>query len=174
MPLFRRFFCTVAREGGRRSQLPARSRSTTSAARTTRTHARASTALKSRTNRTARARKQSTMPHALAATSRPAMTVRAFEIAPEKTARFDAPRGPGARPRGITRATRPGVGARVTRHASSRFRGPGPERRGRASREPASAGADDRRFEAERALGFFNRRMPATAASGRLLSAPRF
>lgn len=81
MPLFRRFFCTVAREGGRRSQLPARSRSTTSAARTTRTHARASTALKSRTNRTARARKQSTMPHALAATSRPAMTVRAFEIA---------------------------------------------------------------------------------------------
>jgi hypothetical protein len=105
------------------------------------------------------------MPHALAATSRPAMTVRAFEIAPEKTARFDAPRGPGARPRGITRATR---------HASSRFRGPGPERRGRASREPASAGADDRRFEAERALGFFNRRMPATAASGRLLSAPRF
>jgi hypothetical protein len=114
------------------------------------------------------------MPHALAATSRPAMTVRAFEIAPEKTARFDAPRGPGARPRGITRATRLGVGARVTRHASSRFRGPGPERRGRASREPASAGADDRRFEAERALGFFNRRMPATAASGRLLSAPWF
>jgi hypothetical protein len=114
------------------------------------------------------------MPHALAATSRPAMTVRAFEIAPEKTARFDASRGPGARPRGITRATRLGVGARVTRHASSRFRGPGPEPRGRASREPASAGADDRRFEAERALGFFNRRMPATAASGRLLSAPRF
>ena len=42
----------------------------------------ASSALESRTRRTAHtAHTQSTMPHALAATSRPAMTVRAFEIA---------------------------------------------------------------------------------------------
>ena len=43
----------------------------------------ASSALESRTRRTAHtAHTQSTMPHALDATSRPAMTVRAFEIAP--------------------------------------------------------------------------------------------
>ena len=108
------------------------------------------------------------------------MTVRAFEIAPEETARFDAPRGPGARPRGITRATRPGVGARATRHAPSRVRGRGPERDSRASREPASAGADDRRFEAERALGFFqppnagNRRVrPSSLGAPVLTATPR-
>ena len=113
------------------------------------------------------------MPHALAATSRPAMTVRAFEIAPARTR--DTPRGLSWRGRaGSPRGAFPGVRARVTRCAPSLFRVRAPERRGRASREPASAGADDRRFEAERALGFFNRRMPATAASGRLLSAPRF
>ena len=76
---FFRSFASIVR----RSHLPTRRpvnverRSHDPNARTT-----ASSALESRTRRTAHtAHTQSTMPHALAATSRPAMTVRAFEIA---------------------------------------------------------------------------------------------
>ena len=100
----------------------------------------ASSALESRTRRTAHtAHTQSTMPHALAATSRPAMTVRAFEIAPARTR--DTPRGLSWRGRaGSPRGAFPGVRARVTRCAPSLFRVRAPERRGRASREPACAG----------------------------------
>ena len=100
----------------------------------------ASSALESRTRRTAHtAHSQSTMPHALAATSRPAMMVRAFEIAQARTR--DAPRGLSWRGRASSpRGAFPGVRARVTRCALSLFRVRAPERRGRASREPACAG----------------------------------
>lgn len=100
----------------------------------------ASSALESRTRRTAHtAHTQSTMPHALAATSRPAMTVRAFEIAPARTR--DTPRGLSWRGRaGSPRGAFSGVRSRVTRCAPSMFRVRAPERRGRASREPACAG----------------------------------
>lgn len=134
---FFRSFASIVR----RSHLPTRRpvnverRSHDPNARTT-----ASSALESRTRRTAHtAHSQSTMPHALAATSRPAMTVRAFEIAPARTR--DTPRGLSWRGRaGSPRGAFPGVRARVTRCAPSLFRVRAPERRGRASREPACAG----------------------------------
>lgn len=114
------------------------------------------------------------MPHALAATSRPAMTVRAFEIAPEKTARFDARVDPG-RGRAGSRARRVPASARArrdTRRAGSADADPNATVAPRANPRPPVQTTDASRPNARSA--FFNRRMPATAASGRLLSAPRF
>ena len=141
MPLFLSLFFRSFASIVRRSHLPTRRpvnverRSHDPNARTT-----ASSALESRTRRTAHtAHSQSTMPHALAATSRPAMMVRAFEIAQARTR--DAPRGLSWRGRASSpRGAFPGVRARVTRCAPSLFRVRAPERRGRASREPACAG----------------------------------